>query len=507
MNCKAFLQILGILLVFSGLSLSSCDSKSIFYVDGENGNDSNSGNTPKKAWKSIDRVNEHIFEPGSMLLFKGSQTFKGTLNFNFEDSGNPENSVTLTSFGEERATIFGGEHPALIVDSCNFLLVKNINFAGKGRKNGNTTSGIIVRKSKNIKLDSLEVYGFQKSGIDIGEAENIRITHVYAHNNGFAGISTRTYPEIKIKNVYVGFCLAENNPGDPTNNKNHSGNGILLCGVNGGTVEYCRATNNGWDQPWESNGPVGIWAWNCNRIVIQHCISHDNHTNPKGYDGGGFDFDGGVTNSILQYNYSYNNAGPGYGLFQFAGAGVWNNNIVRYNLSVNDARLSKRGGIHIWVGQSKNPHYSKALMGNALVYNNVIINDSGYAVYYKTAADVPGIRYYNNIFLSKKQPLEGDTGKSFFYRNLFWRFDGKSIDKTVDARGIYADPLLNLPENLVVELKDPEKIQTLAAYKLLEGSPCFKAGRSINDNGGKDFWGTPLPGENQNPNIGAYQTR
>jgi len=496
-----------IFLLLASTVLFSCGSGKTYYVDNLDGSDSNSGRSPKKAWKSVARVNKEDFAPGAKIMFRAGQLFEGTVKFSSEDSGTSIDWITLSSFGGERATISGGENPAIVIDSTQYVLVINLNCSGNGRKSGNTTSGLIVQDGMDIHIDSIEVSGFQKSGIDIRKAENVKITHVHAHDNGFAGISTRTYPEINIKNVYIAHCLTENNPGDPTVLNNHSGSGILLCGVDGGTVEYCRATNNGWDQPWEGNGPVGIWAWNCNKIVIQHCIAHNNRTNPKGYDGGGFDFDGGVTNSILQYNYSYNNAGPGYALFQFAGAGIWNNNIVRYNISVNDARLSKRGGIHVWVGQAKNPHYFKALMGNALVYNNVIINDSGYSIYYKTAADVPGIRYYNNIFVSEKQPIEGDTGKSFFYRNLFWRFDGEPIKRKIDERGIYADPLVRIPENIVVELKDPTQIQTLDAYKLLKDSPCISQGRIIKNNGGKDFWGTELPGESQKPDIGAYQTK
>ena len=41
----------------------------------------------------------------------------------------------------------------------------------------------------------------------------------------------------------------------------------------------------------------------------QYCFSHDNKTSPEGLDGGGFDFDGGITNSLMQYNLAMNNEG------------------------------------------------------------------------------------------------------------------------------------------------------------------------------------------------------
>jgi len=43
-----------------------------------------------------------------------------------------------------------------------------------------------------------------------------------------------------------------------------------------------------------------------------------------------------------------NNEGAGYGLFQFAGATEWNNNIIRYNVSVNDGIKNSHAGIYVW---------------------------------------------------------------------------------------------------------------------------------------------------------------
>ena len=75
------------------------------------------------------------------------------------------------------------------------------------------------------------------------------------------------------------------------------------------------------------NGPVGIWADEASNVTIQYCISHPINTAKGAKDGGGFDFDGGITNSIIQYCLSYENQGAGYGLFQYAGASPWHNNV------------------------------------------------------------------------------------------------------------------------------------------------------------------------------------
>ena len=124
--------------------------------------------------------------------------------------------------------------------------------------------------------------------------------------------------EKRSSDLHIGHCVAKNNPGNPSNLTNHSGNGIVVGNAQNVIIEYCEAANNGWDMPRKGNGPVGIWAWNSDRVIIQFCVSHDNKS--PGDDGGGFDFDGGVTNSILQYNHSYNNHGPGYFICQYPGA-------------------------------------------------------------------------------------------------------------------------------------------------------------------------------------------
>ena len=80
-----------------------------------------------------------------------------------------------------------------------------------------------------------------------------------------------------------------NNPGDPTNLNNHSGNGIIAGFCKNILIEYCTANNNGWDMPRIGNGPVGIWCYEADSVIIQHCISYQNKTSKGGEDGGGYD--------------------------------------------------------------------------------------------------------------------------------------------------------------------------------------------------------------------------
>ncbi len=482
--------------------LSTTGQEREFFIDQIKGNDSNSGLSAENAWATISKINEAQFQIGDKILFCGGQTFQGTIHLK-KQAGTAENKITISSYGAGKATISAGNAEGLVADRCSFLEVKNIDFAGSGRKSGNTTSGVVVINGNEIAIDSVKVSGFQKAGIKITDSENVRVTNVYAFENGFAGILTgETYDKpfkLLSRNIYIGYCTAENNPGDPTILDNHSGSGILISGTDSAIVEYCLAKNNGWDQPWEGNGPIGIWAFHSNNVIIQHCIAHSNKTNAKGWDGGGFDFDGGVTNSVMQYNLSYNNLGPGYGLYQYSGAAKWENNIVRYNISFNDGTDIDHCGLQIWNGQNSGPE-----MKNALIYNNVFYNDFGNALNYKNG-DIPGLYYANNMFISKLKPVSGKHTKSVFENNLYWQSDNSALVFTEDLNGIFVTPKLKLPDSQEILIENPLELKDLEFFKLFPDSPCISKGKLIQQNGGFDFWGNQLPENTNQLNIGIWQ--
>ena len=152
--------------------------------------------------------------------------------------------------------------------------------------------------------------------------------------------------------------------------------------------------------------PVGIWAWDSRNIIIQYNESFNNKTGAT-KDGGGFDLDGGMVNSIMQYNYSHDNDGPGYLLAQFSYAREHKENIVRYNISENDCRINRYGIIHIWGD-----------IEDAFIYNNTIFHSGpdtshAYAVAFRYNEDqrildnfASKISLLNNIFYtSGKLPL------------------------------------------------------------------------------------------------------
>ena len=493
---------------FAGVGLHAADT---YYVDAENGKDGNPGSTPEKAWQSIERLNKAVLKPGDQILLAGGQVFKGSISLGEKIAGTKDRPVKISSYGKNPATIDAGAGTAITLDKCKFISIQNLKLVGCGRKNGSDGSGIDLKCTENVEIDSVDVSGFRLSGINTSGDLNSRITKVYAHDNGSAGINVCGWDKNISKNVYIGYCTADNNAGDPKNKDNHSGNGIVVGGLVGCLIEFCEASNNGWDMPRKGNGPVGIWGWNCDKLIIQNCISHDNKS--PGTDGGGFDLDGGCTNSILQYNLSYNNVGCGYLLCQYPDAPTWKNNIVRYNISFNDGSKNMRSGIGVWEGGKG--------ISDALVYNNVIVNTK-HAVF--ACHDIKGIVYRNNIFVSGDDIMKGPLKNSRFENNLYWSATGKGAlfndgkasyktfeewtkatgQETVNGKtvGVFADPKLKVPENMNLLPADPAKLAELPFFRVGPDSKCIGAGMAIKDNGGKDFSGRNIKAGN----IGAFET-
>ena len=69
-----------------------------YYVDAEKGNDNESGRSPEEAWKTLEKVNSMLFQPGDTILFKAEGTWEGQLWP--KGSGNEENSIIIDRYGE-----------------------------------------------------------------------------------------------------------------------------------------------------------------------------------------------------------------------------------------------------------------------------------------------------------------------------------------------------------------------------------------------------------------------
>jgi hypothetical protein len=475
------------------------------------GSDSNTGTSPENAWQSIAKLNSASLKPGDHIYFMSEQVFIGNIVLKPGNKG-----ISLGSYGGGIATISGGNDYGLIADQCNLLKICGLKFSGSGRKNGNSSDGLYITNCDSVAIDSVEISGFQHSGIHLHICSDVSITNAYTHDNGFAGIhvtGTTAWDSLKYdnRNIYIANCTAENNPGDPTIVDNHSGNGIIASSTSHGMIEYCEAMNNGWDMQWNGNGPVGIWIWDCTDFVIQHCISHHNRTAPGAADGGGFDLDGGVSNSVIQFCVSYKNEGAGFGLYEFGAKKPWQNNVIRYNISLDDG-ITNSGSVGIWKGDNG------GTIRNCDIYNNTFynLNQKGYCIWLHN--NYPGFRFMNNVFVYRGSMVAGHTKikDEYFLNNLYWNPDrmksiagysdladwakntGKEM-KSDSLLGLFCDPMFSVPDNFKIEDPNSINIKNLAPFYPAKGSPLINSALDLKvfpglDPGPSDLCGTAVPG-------------
>jgi hypothetical protein len=478
-----------------------------YFVDGIIGSDTYPG-TIKKPIKSIPELNLRIKKKAENINFAGGQVFDGLLFL--KDINCPNGKpLKIKSYGNGRAIINGGNSEAFKIENCQNIWILDLDLKGNGRKKGNTSNGLSINQSSYCRAENINVSGFQKSGVDLYNCSETRVRKVVSTDNGFSGINIMGSARNLSRKILILDCKAENNPGDPTNLENHSGNGILVGVSDSVTIDHCTATNNGWDMPRLGNGPVGIWTWESDHVTIQYCISYRNKTSKNAKDGGGFDLDGGVTNSVIQYCLSYENQGAGYGLFQYSGASAWSDNIVRYCVSINDAQTTEgAGSIFIWNGANDINQLT-----NCMVYNNVINNSVAPLISYENSSAHKNFTFCNNIFIGSGKPISGVFTGSSFTGNDWWNTGGDikfmnfaSLDEWAKSTGqemikshqagMQLDPKFKGP--LLTDITDPYQLEKLSGYILQSDSPLKNKGLDLKTIFGierptKDFYGNPVP--------------
>jgi hypothetical protein len=512
-------------LIFFLISVVSCrwfgngkikiDTENAYFLNAIKGVDSNPG-TAAQPIKSIAELNRRLRKRAADINFAGGQIFTGTLILK-NIPGLESRPLRINSWGDGRASINGADSAAIVMVNCKNFWITDLDIKGNGRKSGNKTNGLSLILSDNCMIENVNASGFQKSGVDLYDCRSIVVKNINSSGNGFAGINVMGSTRQTSGKIMIQDCKAENNPGDPSNLDNHSGNGILVGLSDDVTIDHCSATNNGWDMPRVGNGPVGIWAWESNNVTIQYCISYRNKTSENAKDGGGFDLDGGMTNSVIQYCLSYENQGAGYGLFQYAGASPWSNNVVRYCISINDGQTTAgSGSFFVWNGSNDGHQLS-----NCLVYNNVAYNSDAPLVSYEGASAHCDFIFCNNIFLGA-YPIYGNYSGSKFLGNDWWDDHGKTTflsyqnveawaketgQETLQNRlvGLQKDPKFTRP--LLTDITDPHKLENLKGYNLLPESGLKNEGLDLETvlhikQPIRDFYGSPVPlGKGSEPGI------
>ena len=264
------------------------------------------------------------------------------------------------------------------------------------------------------------------------------------------------------------------------------GDAIVPIGCEGCLIEHNIVRGAGLRCP---DAAGGIWPWSCDNTVIQF---NEVSEVRAPHDGEAFDSDWNCQNSLFQYNYSHDNPGGFINVCNKTDVvmptSVGNvGTVIRYNISQNDGTRA-----FIFGGSVK----------DVTIYNNVIYVGKEMDIWAIHHWDwekgwAKDVRFFNNIFIVEgkvRYEFGGSTG-NVFENNVFF---GKHANPPANTNAITTDPMLVKPGS------GARGLDSLKGYTLKAGSPCIGAGRTISDNGGRDFWGNPLE-KNKTPDIGAHQ--
>ncbi len=398
------------------------------------------------------------------------------------------------------------------------------------------------RKLPAIQLIGLEISGFY-DGVMFGAWHasysgfaDVLVSGCILRDNLASGMSTYGFQpgsatQQSHVNMTVRDCEVMRNYGDPTLSNpasQHSGSGIIMSGVRGGLIDRCYAHHNGGGAGDNAGGgPVGIWTYSADSIVIQRSLVHDQRTTAGAVDGGGFDIDGGATNCTIQYCYAYDNDGPAFLIAEYVGATPLTNATFRYNIGWANSRrtsMNMASGIHFWNGENTVDECR-----DIRVYNNLFYAEnatSGPIVAYQSGP-MAGVRIWNNIFVvqggERFTSITSNTAAFTFQNNLYWAVDGNyaggwrwggttytslaawraaaGLPETLSGApmGLQADPLI---ADLVAGARPTSiaAMEAMTAFRRLSGSPARNAGSDLRSAafgslavGSRDFWGSVIP--------------
>lgn len=503
---------------------SKLRSAKTFYIDSAGGNDSNDGLSAERAFRSIEKAFERTFVPGDRILFARGGTYSGSAEL--LGSGAENAAIAVGAYGEgDMPVVTGFDETSAIKVYGEYVEITDIEFTCPEGKNaisfysdtGGAARGIKVSNCRFHDINSLETsesfnthgtggisfygLGSRPSWFENAVVENnafnklgrdsVFVTSEWSCSDkkqkwGNRNLAIDGAPVFRSKNITV------------RNNKitGNAGDAILLIGVESSVIEYNTVADSiligdrtDADIAWAS-----VWYHSSYNSVIQYNEVYGNSGSNGGHDLQAFDLDIACDSCIVQYNYSHDNDG-GFMLLcgtEASDGGAVRNSVVRYNLSVND-------GI---AGLSVFDITGSAV--NSQIYNNTVFcgkNDVkliNFANYQKVNTLSSGTVFTNNIFYAADNVTVtygyGDANTApalsgaVFNSNVFFNITAPEYERLIAVNeSKTADPeLVSAGADYV------GREAAGSAYKPKSGSYVLAGGKTVPDNGGRDYFGNEI---------------
>ncbi|TWD84522.1 parallel beta helix pectate lyase-like protein [Kribbella amoyensis] len=547
-------------LLAGSLTLPAQAAGATYYVS-PTGSDSNSGLSPTEAWKTVAKVNSSTYPQGSLISFEGGATFTGCLVFNATNVpvSAPSVPFRVASYGTGKATISsnctGDYSAAVTADAVNGFQLNNVKLVN----GGTTAAGVLLQNqtsstaTSGLQINNADISGFATpSGSSstfggqimvLGYAVNGNsgpLNDVQIVNNKLygAGVTSNAGPGVygwgsgvNISNVRVEGNTVYNLGMAP----NSTGAAITANGWNGALIQRNIVHDIGANVT-SCGGTSGIMSYTSNNITIRNNEVYKVQPVPAytaACDWDGIDLDGGTTNSLVEYNYTHDNAGSGLLAYtSTVGSRVWGPNTYRYNISQNDDWALAQGGLMDVVPAA--PKNALSIYGNTFFSNkdqSANKKQGASACFnfgYSTGVWAAGSQIKDNICYLANRNSFGKTGQLYYNpynqtgmtlaNNLYygtntggWRWGGTTYATFaawqaagVETAAVWGDPLFTSPGGGGTCTWSPPSgtgpQPCPQAYTLKPGSPAIGAGTPVSGNSGVDYYGSPIPNP---PNIGA----
>lgn len=468
----------------------------VYHLDATRGDDTATGLSPALAWRSLAKANATVLKPGERLLFKAGERWAG--QFKPQGAGDPTALIQIGRYGEGPLPRIDGEGVPLdtvLLQNVPFVEIADLEITNRGPQTAPWRTGVKIAadgvgKLQRIYLRRLHVHDvngdlrknnegcgifFEARGGKDTHFDGLLIEKCRVERTDRNGICQRGTGRTHSRNVIIRENTLEDIGGD----------GIKLWGSDGGLIEKnvvrkARARCN------KQEAAAGIWPFSCDDTIIQfNEVSGTLGTT----DGQAYDSDYSSHRTVFQYNYSYQNEG-GFMLVCTPGNAVNDDTIIRYNISIHDGVNAAR--VFHFGGGAKRTQ----------VYNNTIIVGPQQDLPMLLFTDWNGgktsdTRFSNNLFVVEEGGRAtyqfGPSSGNVFEHNLFaGRHEGLPAGVSVAAAPPFAGGV-----------KPGPGVDSLKALRPSPGTQ-FPRGRVIDNNGGRDFFGTPLP-RDRLPAIGAVE--
>lgn len=256
-------------------------SGTVYYVDDANGDDANDGTSPQTAWRTLNKVNATVFQPGDAILFRAGGVWTGKLHP--KGSGSEGQSIRIDKYGEGPKPLIagGGVDAAIYFYNQEYWEVRNLEITNDaplpGERRGIHVSGDSgsdwnnLREYRHFVFENLDIHsvrgqeggGWHTGGIIVwGPNWNYAVSDVIIRNNNIYSLDS--------VGVYLNGASRQFSSGNKIQNNviyDIAADGAILLNTTNGVIEH----NTVFDTHKRAGGyHVPLWTWGTLAAKIQY---------------------------------------------------------------------------------------------------------------------------------------------------------------------------------------------------------------------------------------------